>query len=225
MKNYSSFFIHALLLLWKINIFPSFGCWSHAEIAGEIFTGGNFSRRRGIGKTTPMPGEGKLQCLFLNSLVYSACTLAGGCCFLNGRVRFCPDGFSGAKVLFYFFVVHDGADTRRVIPLYVLLIKLNLANTMTVSYCPTSTAARRRHLYSQGLFRGDPKEIQEAAKIDGCGVIRIYWTSISLWQDLRSRRSASLPRSMWERNHPRHGHRDPNLMPIQRGVLEFRGQH
>ncbi len=232
-KNYSSFFIHAfLLIVVAINIFPIL--WmlvTSLKSQEEIFTGGNFFPTTWHWENYAYAWvKGNFNVYFLNSLIYSACTLAGVVLFSSmAAYAFAQTDFPGAKVLFYFFVASMMVPIPGAfIPLYVLLIKLNLANTMTGLILPYINSGLALGIFIlKGFFEEIPKEIQEAAKIDGCGVIRIYWdiylplarpalmtvcifTALNVWNEIIL--------AMVIIN-------DPNLMPIQRGVLEFQGQH
>ena len=142
---------------------------------------------------------------------------------------FAQANFRGAKFLFYFFIASmmipiPGAF----IPLYVLLIKLDLANTRLGLILPYVNSGLALAIFIlKGFFEEIPREIQEAATIDGCGPFGVYWyvflplakpaimtvcifTALNVWNEVLLALVII---------------NDSALMPIQRGVLEFQGQH
>src|SRR5205085_1027705 len=122
--------------------------------------------------------KGNFQTYFANSLFYTACTLLG-VIFISSMAAFAfaQANFKGSKVLFYFFVASmmipiPGAF----IPLYVLLIKLGLANTRLGLILPYINSGLALSIFIlKGFFEEIPKEMNEAATIDGCGTFGIYW--------------------------------------------------
>ena len=60
------------------------------------------------------------------------------------------------------------------IPLYVLTVKLGLTNTYLGVIFPTIASAFGIFLLRQA-FQGVPKELEEAARIDGCTELGIWW--------------------------------------------------
>ena len=181
--------MRSCLLWWRSTSSHPLDAGHIAEIAGEIFTGGNFFPTTWHWENYAYARvKGNFNVYFLNSLIYSACTLAGVVLFSQWPRTLLPRRIFPARKCcsissWSMMVPIPGAF----IPLYVLLIKLNLANTMTGLILPYINSGPALGIFIlKGFFEEIPKEIQEAAKIDGCGVIRIYWTSISLWQDLRS---------------------------------------
>ncbi len=174
--------------------------------------------------------QGNFQTYFANSLFYTVMTLLG-VVFVSSMAAyaFAQANFKGAKVLFYFFIASmmipiPGAF----IPLYVLLIKLDLANTRLGLILPYINSGLALSIFIlKGFFEEIPKEMHEAATIDGCGTFGIYWhiylplarpalmavcifTALNVWNEVLLALVII---------------NDQNLMPIQRGVLEFQGQH
>lgn len=60
------------------------------------------------------------------------------------------------------------------IPLYVLTVQLGLRNTYLGMIFPYITSAFGIFLLRQA-FQGVPKELEEAARIDGCSALGIWW--------------------------------------------------
>lgn len=232
-KTVDSIFIHGfLILVVLINIFPL--AWmisSSLKTQDEIFTSSSL-----IPKTLHWENykyawtKGNFKTYFANSLLYTGATLAGVILLSSmAAFAFAQANFRGAKLFFYFFIASmmipiPGAF----IPLYVLLIKLNLANTRMGLILPYINSGLALAIFIlKGFFEEIPKELQEAATIDGCGTFGIYWriflplakpaimavsifTALNVWNEILLALVII---------------NDSNLMPIQRGVLEFQGQH
>jgi raffinose/stachyose/melibiose transport system permease protein len=62
------------------------------------------------------------------------------------------------------------------IPLYLLMNKLHLTDTFFALFFPYIAGQLPMSVYLMtGYFRQIPKELDEAAMIDGCSIYRIYW--------------------------------------------------
>lgn len=62
-----------------------------------------------------------------------------------------------------------------VIPLFVTIIDLNLADTLLAVFLPFSVSAFGIYLCRQA-FLSIPAELEEAARVDGAGALRIWWS-------------------------------------------------
>lgn len=83
--------------------------------------------------------------------------------------------FRGRKVLFALIVATILIPFQIVmIPLYVLAVQLGLRNTYLGLILPFIASAFGIFLMRQA-FLGVPKELEEAARIDGCSEIGIWW--------------------------------------------------
>lgn len=60
------------------------------------------------------------------------------------------------------------------IPLYILTVQLNLTNTYLGIIFPSLASAFGIFLLRQA-FQGVPKELEEAARIDGCSELGLWW--------------------------------------------------
>ena len=114
------------------------------------------------------------------------------------------------------------------IALYVLLVKLNLANTPLGYILPQINGGMALGIFLLKTFFDDlPKELEESARIDGCGQFRVYWyialplakpaiavlsifTILTVWNEYLL---AMLVLTSKE------------LMPLQRGLMVFQGSH
>lgn len=84
--------------------------------------------------------------------------------------------FPGKKVLFVILLLSMMLPTQiMTIPLFLMFKKLNMINTilpMLLPYC----LGVPYHIFSIRQFmNGIPKEVDEAAKIDGCGTMQIFF--------------------------------------------------
>jgi ABC-type glycerol-3-phosphate transport system permease component len=86
--------------------------------------------------------------------------------------------FKGRNVLFLIVLstmMIPGQVT--LIPTYLMLNLFGLINTVTGVVLPQLSAAVGIFLLKQ-FFEGIPNELSEAARIDGCGHFRIFWTIV-----------------------------------------------
>ena len=112
----------------------------------------------------------------INSTVVSLMAVAANLLFCSlaayplARIRFAGRGFVlallVATILIPFQVV--------MIPLYLLMVKLGLRNTLIALVIPQAATAFGLYLLRQS-FLGVPKELEEAAMIDGCSLLAQWW--------------------------------------------------
>ena len=181
--------------------------------------------------------EGRFGIYFINSLLYTTVvvvgvvTLASMCAYAFSRFTFKGSGFLYKLLLSTMLIPIPGAF----VALYILLNQLGLVDRGDGQWL-----ARVGYLLPQingGLpfgifllkpfFDGIPKELEESAKVDGCGVLSVFWyiilplarpalgvvallTALSAWNEFLL---AYLAFSRHE------------LMPLQRGLLAFHGAH
>jgi putative chitobiose transport system permease protein len=65
-----------------------------------------------------------------------------------------------------------------IIPLYTMILKFNLADTLTGVILPFAVEGFAIFLMRQA-FLAIPKEIEEAARIDGCSLFRLWWSVLT----------------------------------------------
>lgn len=83
--------------------------------------------------------------------------------------------FRGREVIFSIIVSTIMIPFQIVmIPLYVLTVQLGLRNTYLGIIFPSLASAFGIFLLRQA-FQGVPKELEEAARMDGCGELGIWW--------------------------------------------------
>lgn len=64
-----------------------------------------------------------------------------------------------------------------VIPLYILIRKLGMLDSYWALILPAAFTAYGTFMLRQ-FFMGIPKDLEDAAKIDGCGIMRVYWNVV-----------------------------------------------
>ena len=181
--------------------------------------------------------EGRFGIYFLNSLLYTAVvvvgvvSLAALCAYAFSRFTFKGSGFLYKLLLSTMLIPIPGAF----VALYILLNQMGLVDRGEGQWL-----ARVGYLLPQingGLpfgifilkpfFDGIPKELEESAEVDGCGVIQVFLylmlplalpalgvvgllTALSAWNEFL------LAYLVFSRH---------ELMPLQRGLLAFHGAH
>ncbi|NLC68629.1 MAG: carbohydrate ABC transporter permease [Clostridiaceae bacterium] len=118
---------------------------------------------------------------FKNSLFLTAATTTGhvlACSFVGyGFARY---NFLGKKFLFFFVIVALIVPVQTlIIPTYILFSTMKWLNTYLPLIVPTFFGFGLKGALFVFIFRqfylNLPKEIEDAAKIDGCGFLRTYW--------------------------------------------------
>jgi len=114
------------------------------------------------------------------------------------------------------------------IPLYVLLVKLGIQNTRIGYILPMINSGLPVAIFIlKGFFEKIPKELEEAAIMDGCNRFQIYYkimfplampaiSTIIIFNTLSAWNEYILAAVNFT---------NPNLMPIQQGLLVFQGQY
>ncbi len=86
--------------------------------------------------------------------------------------------FRGKSLIFWAIIGTSTIPFQiAMIPLYVLAVQLNLRNTYLGLVFPYATTAFGVFLMRQA-FQTVPKELEEAATIDGCSAIGIWWNTL-----------------------------------------------
>jgi len=181
--------------------------------------------------------QGRFGVYFLNSLGYTFVVsvgvvfLAALAAYAFSRFTFKGQGFLYKLILSTMLIPIPGAF----VALYILLNRMHLVDQGTGTWLP-----RLGYVLPQinaGLpfgifilkpfFDKIPKELEESAKVDGCGVLGVFWhimlplarpalgvvallTSLSAWNEFL------LAYLVFSRH---------ELMPLQRGLLAFHGAH
>ncbi|MDA7857867.1 carbohydrate ABC transporter permease [bacterium] len=167
---------------------------------------------------------------FFNSLIYTFLVVLGIVLIASlAAYAFARLDFPGKNIFFYMFL----ATLMIPIPggfiaIYVLLMKLHLINTrMGYILVQINGGLALGIFLLKTFFEKMPKDLEEAARIDGCSKLRIYWhialplakpaiavvvifNSLTVWNEYLL---AMLVLS------------DKSIMPLQRGLMVFQGAH
>jgi multiple sugar transport system permease protein len=147
-------------------IFTTFGLWFAYPPHLLENVGGLFAYRDGI-----------FVRWFVNSLIYAgsisiSTTLI--CAF--GGYAFSKYDFPGKKFLFNFIIATITVpSTALVLPLFLMLNRLGLLNTMWGVILPSLVNPFGLYLMRVFWDSSFPKELMEAARLDGAGELRIFW--------------------------------------------------
>ncbi len=174
--------------------------------------------------------KGNFGIYFLNSLVYTTVVVFGIiiisslAAFAIARLQ-----FPGKNILFYMFLATMMIPIPgSFIALFVLLDKLGLVNTRLGYILPQINAGLALGIFLlKTFFEEIPKDLEEAAKIDGCSKLGIYWhiamplakpaiAVVAIFSALTVWNEYILAMLILQ---------DKELMPLQRGLMVFQGSH
>ncbi|MFF8646202.1 MULTISPECIES: carbohydrate ABC transporter permease [unclassified Streptomyces] len=152
----------------------------------------------------------------LGQLVF--CSLAA---YAFARMR-----FRGRNVLFALFLsVLMVPSSLLVLPQYDIIQSLGLLNSAPALFLPGMFSAFGTFMLRQ-FFLTLPMELEEAARIDGAGSFRIFW-SIMLPLIRPALAALAVITAMWSWNDllwPLVVNTDPSTMPISAGLTSLEGQ-
>ncbi|WP_037896935.1 carbohydrate ABC transporter permease [Streptomyces sp. NRRL S-920] len=153
----------------------------------------------------------------LGQLVF--CSLAA---YSFARMR-----FRGRNVLFALFLsVLMVPSSLLVLPQYDIIQGLGLLNSAPALFLPGMFSAFGTFMLRQ-FFLALPRELEEAARIDGAGSFRIFW-SIMLPLIRPALAALAVITAMWSWNDllwPLIVNTDPAKMPISAGLTSLEGQY
>jgi raffinose/stachyose/melibiose transport system permease protein len=172
--------------------------------------------------------KGNFAVYFLNSVIYTV-SVVGGIVLISSLAAFSFSrlNFPGKNTIFYLFVAAMMIPLPgSFVALFVLMNKLHLVNTR-IGYilCMINVGLSMSILLLKTFFDKMPRDLEDAARIDGCGKISIWWNmampfarpaiaviiifnSLTVWNEYIL---ATLLLG------------DTNLMPLQRGIMVFQG--
>ena len=174
--------------------------------------------------------KGNLAVYFLNSVIYTVCVVTGIVLISSlAAYAFSRLNFWGKNVFFYLFVAAMMIPLPgSFVALFVLMTKLHLINTrLGYILCMINVGLSMSILIFKTFFDKMPHELEDAARIDGCGKIGIWWNmalpfarpaiavvvifnALNVWNEYIL---ATLLLG------------DSQLMPLQRGLVVFQGAH
>lgn len=113
---------------------------------------------------------------FLNSTIVAALTVLFNVVFCSlAAYPLARLSFAGRNFIFALIVATIMIPFQIVmIPLYILVFRLGLLNTYWGMILPSLASAFGIFLMRQA-FQGVPKELEEAARMDGCSELGIWW--------------------------------------------------
>jgi raffinose/stachyose/melibiose transport system permease protein len=167
---------------------------------------------------------------FLNSLFYTVTVVIGVLLIASmAAYAFSRLEFPGKNILFLILISTMMIPIPgQFIALYVLLNKLHLVDTRLGYILPQINGGLALGIFLLKTFFDDlPKELEDSARIDGCGRFRVYWhialplarpalavlaifNILAVWNEYLL---AMLVLS------------NKSLMPLQRGLMVFQGAH
>ncbi|HTY73827.1 MAG TPA: carbohydrate ABC transporter permease [Actinomycetes bacterium] len=116
----------------------------------------------------------------INSLVVAGCITLGTVAFCTlGGFAFAKLDFRGRPFFLAFIVGTMMVPTQMgIVPLYMLMARLGLANHLSAVILPTIVTAFGVFLMRQYIHAGVPDELIEAAVMDGAGTFRVFWSVV-----------------------------------------------
>ncbi len=167
---------------------------------------------------------------FLNSLIYTGTVVLGVILVASmAAFAFSRLQFPGKNIFFLLLISTMMIPIPgQFIALYVLLNKLHLVDTRLGYILPQINGGLALGIFLLKTFFDDlPKELEDSARIDGCGRFRVYWhialplarpaiavlaifNILAVWNEYLL---AMLVLS------------NKSLMPLQRGLMVFQGAH
>ena len=175
-------------------------------------------------------GEGGFGIYLWNSILYTVVVVAGIVIISSlAAFAFSRLDFPGKNFFFFMFLAAMMIPLPgSFVPLYVLMTKLGLANTRTgYILCMINVGLSMSILLLKTFFDKMPSDLEDAARIDGCSKLRIWWhvglplakpaiavviifNSLIVWNEY------ILAQLLLNEN---------NLMPLQVGLMRFQGSH
>lgn len=165
--------------------------------------------------------------MLTNSLLNTAGRTLGQLVFCSlAAYAFARLRFRGKNVLFAIFLsVLMVPPQLLVLPQHEIMQKLGLLNTVPALFLPGMFSAFGTFLLRQ-FFLALPRELEEAARIDGAGPFRIFW-SIMLPLVRPALAALAVITAMWSWNDllwPLVVNTDPETVPVSAGLISLEGQ-
>ena len=176
-----NFFIHLFLLIVAVScLFPL--VWmvsSSLKTQEEVFSDTSFLPQNPHWENYYLAWkEGGFGRFFINSIIYTVCTVIGIIIVASlAAYAFSRFSFPGKNILFYMFIIAMMIPIPgSFVPLYVLLNRLHLRNTQ-IGYilCMINVGLSTSIFLLKTFFDKMPKAIEEAARMDGCSKLGLWW--------------------------------------------------
>jgi multiple sugar transport system permease protein/raffinose/stachyose/melibiose transport system permease protein len=167
---------------------------------------------------------------FGNSVIYTVSIVLGTLAIsTTSAYAFARLEFPGKNLAYYMFLIFLIIPIPGVfIPLYVLLVNLHLVDTRLGYILPMINSSLPVAIFIlRSFFEDVPKELEEAALIDGAGTFRIYWNiamplakpaiaTITIFTALGAWNEFLLALIVFSKQ---------SLMPLQVGLQNFQGTY
>lgn len=173
--------ITGFLIIWAlIQLFPvywmfTFSLKDNSEIFGENIIG--LPRKWLWGNYTAALTTGKVGLYFLNSILVTGCTIVLTTIIaLMATYALTRLVWKGRKVVNNIFMLGLTVPVHAsILPILIILRNLKMTNSYQALIIPYSAfALSMALLIANSFIEGIPKELEEAAFIDGCGVYGIF---------------------------------------------------
>ncbi len=172
--------------------------------------------------------KGKFGVYFFNSVFYTTLCVFGVLVISSlAAFAFARFEFPGKNAIYYTFLATIMIPVPgAIVALYILLMKLGLVNTRLGYMLPQINGGLALGLFIlRPFFERIPKDLEDAARIDGCGRLGIYWhvaiplakpalavvalfTALNVWNEFMLAQLVLQSQS---------------LMPLQLGLVKFWG--
>jgi raffinose/stachyose/melibiose transport system permease protein len=174
--------------------------------------------------------DGGFGTYLVNSVIYTV-TVVLGIVIISSLAAFAFSRlkFPGKNFFFFMFIAAMMIPLPgSFVPLYVLMTKLGLVNTR-IGYvlCMINVGLSMSILLLKTFFDKMPKDLEDAARIDGCGKLGIWWhvalplarpaiAVIVIFNSLNVWNEYILAQLLLN---------EKELMPLQIGLMKFQGAH
>lgn len=174
--------------------------------------------------------RGRFDRYFLNSIIVSL-PITFGTVMLASIVSYALVFLEipGSNIILFLFISGLMIPFYSVmIPLYYILLRFNLIGTYWAMILPSIAGGLSFGVfYMRAFFRGIPKELVDAARIDGCGELNVLWriilpiaspglTTLSIFNFMSAWNSFLIPLIYLQKE---------ELRPLTVGLLFFRGRY
>ena len=152
-----------------------------SSIAPGELTFGNFTRVLGLPSSVELTSVRASPINFAlslrNSLIYTALTVAGQLFFSSlAAYAFARLKFPGRSLMFYGFLASTMIPAIVLfIPNFILIKELGLINTFAGMVAPTVLMTPFAVFFMRQFFLSAPRELDEAAKLEGASAFQIFW--------------------------------------------------
>jgi ABC-type glycerol-3-phosphate transport system permease component len=221
-----------LVLFLLVTVVPFLWMWSSAlRSSREIFTDPfSLPSHLNLANLVRAWTVGRFRSYFLNTLIITVPTVAGVVAFsclagyALGRLRL---AWSGPLLLLFLLGLMVPFQSI-MIPLYYLLRDVRILGTYWGMILPATTLGLPFGIFlMQAFFRGVPSELADAARVDGCGELRLFRvvmlpltgpavSSLTVFQFMWTWNAFLMPLVYLQRE---------DLRPLALGLMFFQGRY